>query len=51
MGNHWEKAMDNIEKFVGFPEMNFGITLVVLFQLLPLVLGSRGFGRRKSIYR
>ena len=33
-----------IEKFVGFPAMNFGRTLVVSFQLLTLVLGSRVCG-------
>ena len=32
-----------------FPEMNFRRTLVVSFQLLPLVLGGRGCGRRKRI--
>ena len=49
MGKHWEKGMCGIEKFVGFPAINFGRTLVVSFQLLPLVLGGRGCGRRKSI--
>ena len=29
------------KKFVVFQAMNFGITLVVSFQLLPLVLGDR----------
>ena len=33
-------------KIVGFPEMSFGITLVVSFQLLPLVLGDQGCRRR-----
>ena len=32
--------MYGIEKFVGFPAMNFGRTLVVSFQLLSLVLGG-----------
>ena len=40
--------MDGIEKFGGFQSMNFGITLVVLFQLVPLVLGDQGCGRGKS---
>ena len=48
-GNNSELGMDGIEKFVGFPAMNVGRTLVVLFQLLPLVLGDRGCGGRKSI--
>ena len=43
------KVMYGIENFVGFPAMNFGRTLVVLFQLLPLVLGGQGYGRRKRI--
>ena len=29
----------------------FGRTFVVSFQLLPLVLGGRGCGRRKRIYK
>ena len=49
MGKHWEKGMDGIENFVGFPELSFGKTLVVSFQLLPLVLGGRGCGIRKRI--
>ena len=32
--------MGGIKKFVGFPEINFGRTLVVLFLLLHLVLGG-----------
>ena len=39
--------MDGIEKISGFQAINFGITLVVSFQLLPLVLGGLGCGRRK----
>ena len=39
--------MDGIEKFDGFQAMNFGITVVVSFQLLPLVLGDIGCRRRK----
>ena len=39
-GKHRIKVMCGIEKFVGFPEINFGRTLVVSFQLLPLVLGG-----------
>ena len=39
--------MDGIGKFGGFQAMNFERTLVVLFQLLPLVFGGRGCGRRK----
>ena len=49
MGKHWEKVMYGIETFVGFSAMNFGITLVVSFQLLTLVLGGRGYGIRKRI--
>ena len=49
MGKNEEKGMDGIKKFISFPEMNFGRTLVVSFQLLPLVLGGRGHGRRKRI--
>ena len=40
--------MYGIKKFVGFPAMNFGRTLVVLFQLLPLVLGDRVCGITKK---
>ena len=36
--------MEGIEKFVGFPEMYFGGTLVVLFQILPLILGIDSVG-------
>ena len=32
--------MEGIEKFAGFHAMNFGRTLVVSFQILPLVLGD-----------
>ena len=49
MVKHREKEMYGIENFVGFPEIYFGRTLVVSFQLLPLVLGGRGCGRRKRI--
>ena len=49
MVKHRIKVMYGIEKFVGFPAMNFGITLVVSFQLLPLVLGVLGCGRKKRI--
>ena len=49
MGNYWEKGMYGIGNFVGFPAINFGIILVVSFQLLPLVLGDRGCGIRKRI--
>ena len=49
MGKHLEKVMYGIEDFVGFPEMNFGRTMVVSFQLLPLVLDGRGCGIRNSI--
>ena len=42
--------MEIIEKFVIFPAMNFGRTLVVSFQLLILVLGDLGCGRRKMKY-
>ena len=47
MGKHLIKVMCGIKTFVDFPEMYFGGTLVVSFQLLPLVLGGRGCGRRK----
>ena len=39
--------MDGIENFGGFQAMNFGRTLVVLFQLPPLVLAGRGCGKSK----
>ena len=47
MVKHWEKVIDGIGNFIGFPEMNYGITLVVSFYFLPLVLGDQGCGRRK----
>ena len=49
MGNNLEKGMDGIKNFVNFPAMNFGRTLVVSFQLLPLVLGGQGCRIRKRI--
>ena len=49
MEKNWEKLIYGIEKFVGFPEINFGRTLVVSFQLLLLVLGGQGYGIRKNI--
>ena len=39
--------MDGIEKFGGFQAINFGRTLVVSFQLTPLVMGGQGCGRRE----
>ena len=36
--------MYGIEKFIGFPAMKFGRTLVVLFQIPPLVLGEEAVG-------
>ena len=36
------------QKVWRFSEINFGITLVALFQLLPLVFGDIGCGIRKS---
>ena len=42
--------MDGIEKFVVFPAINSGRTLVVSFQILPLVLGDPGCGIRNGIY-
>ena len=36
--------MDGIKMVVGFQVMNFGITLVASFQLLPLVLGFEAVG-------
>ena len=38
--------MHGIKKFVGFPAMNFGITLVVSFQLLPWSWGVKAVGER-----
>ena len=49
MLKYWEKGMDGIKKFIGFPEINFRRTLVVSFQLLPLVLEGLGCGIRKRI--
>ena len=49
MGKHWENFMYGIEKIVDFPAINFGIILIVLFQLIPLVLGGQGCGRRNRI--
>ena len=49
MGNHLLKVMYCIEKFVGFPAMNFGIKLFVSFQLLPLVLGGQGCGKKRVL--
>ena len=40
--------MDGLRKFGDFQANNFGITLVVLFQLIPLVLRGRGSGKSKS---
>ena len=48
MGKHWEKVMYGIEKSIDFPAMNFGITLVVLFQILPLVLGVEAVGEGRG---
>ena len=48
-GNSWLKVMFGIEHFVASQAVNSGRTLVVSFQLLPLVLGDRGCGRRKMI--
>ena len=48
MGNNLIKVMHSIETFVGFPEMNFGRTLVVSFQLLPLVLGVEAVGEGRG---
>ena len=41
IGNIWYR------KVCHFQAMNFGRTLVVSFQLLPLVLGGRSWGTRK----
>ena len=49
MGKHWEKEMGVIEKFVGFPAMDFGRTSVVLFQITPLFLGGQVCGENKRI--
>ena len=48
MVKHWEKVMYGIEKFIGFPEMNFGRTFVVSFQLLLLVLGVDAVGEGRG---
>ena len=48
MGNHWEKVMDGIKKFVAFPAINFGRTLVVSFQLLPFVLVFKAVGEGRG---
>ena len=48
-GKAWNKVNERYQKFIGFPATNFGRTLVVSFQLLPLVLGGRGCGIRKRI--
>ena len=36
--------MDGIGKFSGFQAMNFGITLAVSFQILPMVSGVKYVG-------
>ena len=41
--------MNGISKFCGFQAIHFGRTLVVSFNLLPLVLGSQGCGRMKMV--
>ena len=48
---HWEKGMDDTEKFVGYQAMNFGRTSIVSSQILTLVLGDIGcgMGKRKQI--
>ena len=51
MGEHQEKGMDGIKKFVGFQAMDFGIILFVSFQRLPLVLGGQVYERSKSKQR
>ena len=48
-GKALNKGNVRYQTFVGYSAMNFGRTLVVSFQLLPLVLGGRGCGRRKRI--
>ena len=40
--------MERIKSFGGFQVINFGITLVVLFQLLPLVLGVEAVGEGRG---
>ena len=49
MVKHCEKVMYGIKKFVGFPAVNFGRTLFVLFQLLHLVLGVEAVGEGNDI--
>ena len=39
--------MDRLRKFSSFQAVDFGRTVVISFQLLPLVLGGRGYRRRK----
>ena len=46
-GKALNKGDVRYQKFFGFPAINFGRTLVVSFQVLPLVLEGRGYGRRK----
>ena len=48
MGNHGEKVIYGIKKFVGFPETDFGRKLVVLFHLLALVLGVTAVGEGRG---
>ena len=45
--NSWLKVMFGIAKFVASQDVNSGRILIVLFQCLPLVLGGRGYWRRK----
>ena len=49
-GKSLGKVNVQYQKVHRFPEMNFGRTLVVLFQLLSLVLGGQGCGRGRSKY-
>ena len=39
--------MEGLGKLGGFLEINIGITLVVSFRILPLVLGGQGCGISK----
>ena len=39
MGKQWKQGIDSIENLADFQAMNFERTLVVLFQLIPLVWG------------
>ena len=47
-GNSWFKVMFGIAKFVASQAVNYGRTLVVLFQRLHLVLGVEAVGEGRG---